>query len=385
MDDHRVNQPEGMIAPSADEIGDWTDHYFLKTKEAVRRFGESKVTYAVFMRRPVVCAPRLAIDWLRSVARTRGFDVEIDLRYEEGKWVGAGDPLMYITGPLSQLVDTETLLLQKLGPACVAAYNAYLMCAELREVAFLAMDARHCAGLEMAEQMAYAASVGGRRAIRKDDAVGFIGNATEATAGYFGQAHGLGTMPHALIGYAGSTVRAAEMLHEVYPDQPLTVLVDYFAQEVTDAIAVCRRFPGLAESGKLSVRIDTGGGRYIEGLDPQESYAAIERHTPEAIRGYRDETELRHMIGTGVSAAAIHHMRDALDEAGFTNTKIVASSGFSPAKCRVMALAKAPIDVVGTGSFLPEKWSETYATADIVEYDGTSRVKVGREFLLRDR
>ena len=48
-----------------------------------------------------------------------------------------------------------------------------------------------------------------------------------------------------------------------------------------------------------------------------------------------------------------------------------------------MALAKAPVDVIGTGSYLPEKWSETYATTDIVEYDGEPRVKVGREFLLR--
>ena len=63
--------------------------------------------------------------------------------------------------------------------------------------------------------------------------------------------------------------------------------------------------------------------------------------------------------------------------------KIVASSGFNPAKCRLMAEAKAPIDMIGTGSYLPELWSETYATADIVEYDGEPRVKVGREFLLR--
>ena len=50
-----------------------------------------------------------------------------------------------------------------------------------------------------------------------------------------------------------------------------------------------------------------------------------------------------------------------------------------------MADAKAPIDVVGTGSFIPDAWHETYATADIVEYDGVPMVKVGREFLLRDR
>src|SRR3546814_5644807 len=79
------------------------------------------------------------------------------------------------------------------------------MCAELPKVAFLAMDARHCAGTEMADLMAYAASVGSERARRKLQAVGFIGNATDATAHYFGQKRGFGTMPHSLIGYAGST------------------------------------------------------------------------------------------------------------------------------------------------------------------------------------
>ena len=109
----------------------------------------------------------------------------------------------------------------------------------------------------------------------------------------------------------------------------------------------------------------------------------LERHAPGAIRRYRSDTELRHLVGTGVSAAAIWRMREALDAAGHAKVRIVASSGFGVVKCRVMADAKAPIDVVGTGSFIPEQWHETYATADIVEYDGTPRVKVGREFLLR--
>ena len=39
--------------------------------------------------------------------------------------------------------------------------------------------------------------------------------------------------------------------------------------------------------------------------------------------------------------------------------------------------------IAAIGSYLPENWRETYATADIVEYDGEKRVKVGREFLLR--
>ena len=109
----------------------------------------------------------------------------------------------------------------------------------------------------------------------------------------------------------------------------------------------------------------------------------IERRAPGAIRRYRSETELRHLVGTGVSAAAIWRMREALDENGFPRVRIVVSSGFGVDKCRVMADAHAPIDVVGTGSFIPDSWSETYATADIVAYDGVPRVKIGREFLLR--
>lgn len=364
------------------EIDDWTDKYFSRTKQAVGKFGDVKVTYALFMRRPVISAPRLAIEWLQAVETERGACFEIDLKYEEGAWVGAGEPIAYVTGLFSQLVDLETLLLQKLGPACVAAYNAYSMCADLPKVSFMAMDARHCAGTNMAEMMAYAASVGSAKA-RKAGANGFIGNATDATAHYFNEQSGKGTMPHAFIGYAGSTLRAAEMFYEAFPDIPMTVLVDYFGKEVSDTLTVCKEFPKLIKEGKLSFRLDTPGSRYIEGLDPAASYAVLERHVPEVVRGYRSESQLSYLVGAGVSAAAIWRMREVLDGEGFEKVKIVASSGFGPAKCHLFAEAHAPVDVIGTGSYLPTTWSETYATADIIEYDGVSRVKLGREFLLR--
>ena len=233
--------------------------------------------------------------------------------------------------------------------------------------------------------MAYAAAVGSAHAKKVAGAVGFVGCATAATAPFFGQQQGLGTMPHALIGYAGSTVRAAEMFHDTFPDEPLTVLVDYFGRETSDAVACCRRFPELANTGRLAFRMDTPGGRYCEGLDLGGSYEVLERHAPQSIRGYRTEAELRHLVGTGVTAAALWRLREVLDEAGFAEARIVASSGFTPEKCRMMAAADAPINVIGTGSYLPEMWSETYATADIIAYDGQPMVKAGREFLLRSK
>ncbi len=359
-----------------------TDTYFNHTRKVVMANGDCEVTYAVFMRRPVTFAGRLAIEWITAMAKARGATLKIEQLYVEGAWIGAGEPMCYITGPFSVLVDLETIFLQRLGPACVAAYNAYNMCMELPNVAFLAMDARHCAGSEMAELMAYGASVGAAKAKAKANAIGFVGCAADATAHFFGQEKGRGTMPHALIGYAGSTVRAAEMFHQTVPDAPLTVLVDYFGQEITDGLAVAAHFRDHSMAGTLSLRLDTHGGRYVEGLDTQSSYAVLESNVPQALRGYRTEDELRLLLGTGVSAAAVWHMREQLDSNGFDKVKIVASSGFGPDKCRVFALANAPVDVIGTGSYLPQIWSQTYATVDIVAYDGKPRVKAGREFLL---
>jgi nicotinate phosphoribosyltransferase len=89
----------------------------------------------------------------------------------------------------------------------------------------------------------------------------------------------------------------------------------------------------------------------------------------------------RILFGKGISVASIIHSRQTFDQAGFGEARIVASSGFDPQKCQVMGAAKAPVDIVGTGSFLPATLTETYATADVISYGGVKRVKVGREFL----
>ena len=224
-----------------------------------------------------------------------------------------------------------------------------------------------------------------RAAQRKAGAVGFVGNADRRHRAFFrpGQ-RGLGTMPHALIGYAGSTVRAAEMFHETFPDETMTVLVDYFGREIDRCArglpalpGACRRRPARRAARHARRPLHR---RARPGRAPTRCWNATRRRRSAATA---TRTELRYLVGTGVSAAAIFHLREALDAAGFRQVKIVATSGFGPAKCRIMAEAEAPIDVVGTGSFLPELWTETYATADIIAYDGVPMVKAGREFLLR--
>ena len=122
--------------PTPDQQPRLTDTYFKHTRHIVQTHGDCEVTYAVFMRRPVTFAGRLAIEWITAMAAARQAELKIEQLYEEGAWIGAGEPICYVTGPFSVLVDLETIFLQRLGPACVAAYNAYNMCIELPDVGF---------------------------------------------------------------------------------------------------------------------------------------------------------------------------------------------------------------------------------------------------------
>ena len=70
-------------------------------------------------------------------------------------------------------------------------------------------------------------------------------------------------------------------VRELNPDLKMALLLRDVAgmpyNEIADSLEVCRRFPDLAGKGMLSFRLDTTGGRYIEGLDPASSYAVLER------------------------------------------------------------------------------------------------------------
>jgi len=59
------------------DIAARTDSYFNSTRRIVARFGDKRVTYAVFMRRPVVSAPRLMVEWLNAAAAARSTQFDI--------------------------------------------------------------------------------------------------------------------------------------------------------------------------------------------------------------------------------------------------------------------------------------------------------------------
>jgi nicotinate phosphoribosyltransferase len=393
-------------ALSAGSIASQTDKYFTNTSRIVAAHGDCQVTFAVFMRRRVVAALEPTIRLIRHFVP----DVRIRRFYEEGDVVPSESKMLEITGSMARLSEVETLLLQKTGFPCVSANNAYEMCRALPNAAFMDMHARHASGAEMNILAAYGAAVGSAAARRADSGVkGFIGSSQDLTAPFFGASSGMGTMPHALVGYTGGDVlRAMQLFAESIPEaKSLIALVDYTGEEVTDSIRCAQWFyedARLQDRGKsFGIRLDTHGGRFAEGLDYEKSVETVgqwlgvqgEYNIVEQVLGgtavQLDPNNIlvdkvrRILFGKGVSAAAIIHVRRALDAAGYRQATIVGSSGFDPQKCQIMGAARVPLDVVGTGSFLPATLTETYATADIIAYDGVKRVKVGREFLYDDK
>jgi nicotinate phosphoribosyltransferase len=390
------------VALAAGPLAAQTDKYFTNTARIVAANGDAEVTFAVFMRRRVIAALEPTIRIITRLApgtRVKRFFAEGDLVPSEKK-------LMEITGSMAKLSEVETLLLQKTGIPCVCANNAYEMCLAIPNAAFMDMHARHGSGAEMNLLAAYGAAVGSAAARRANPAVkGFVGSSQDLTAPFFGAAQGIGTMPHALVGYTnGDVLEAMKLFARTIPEaKSLVALVDYTGHEITDSLKCARWFyeeARLQDQGKVfGVRLDTHGGRFAEGLDYERAVETVghwlgvagEYNIVEQVLGQRafqlDPSNIlvdkvrRILFGKGVSAAAIIHARRALDDSGYKEALIVGSSGFDAQKCQVMGAANAPLNMVGTGSFLPATLTETYATADIIAYDGVRRVKVGREFL----
>jgi len=418
-------------SPTNQFVADRTDKYFTKSRNIAEHFGDRIVEYGVFQRRDIVVATQPAVDLIKEHCP----EAEVIQHFEEGTVVPPRTKVITVKGPFIKLVELETLWLQRLGFAQTCAYNAYKMSLTLPNVPFLDMHGRHATGDDMVRAAAYGAAVGSRTA-RLQGAKGFIGTSNDLTAEFYPIKQGLGTMPHAIIGYAGvkleeeweantgsnhhsqmfrsakeyakifGTLRATEMYVEANPDdRNIVALVDYYGQEVTDSLACANWFfndQELDEKGyTFGIRLDTNGERFLEGLDwdksvqivskwvgvyPADEYAAVRKVVGNDVFDAASDTYIddvrKILFGKGVSAANIMHMRKSLNKAGFPKANIIASSGFDLFKCQIMASANAPISVVGTGSFLPKSLSETYATADIFRYDGRDSVKVGREWLI---
>ncbi len=182
---------------------------------------------------------------------------------------------------------------------------------------------------------------------------GAIGVSTDAQASWWG-GRGVGTVPHALIAaFNGDTVAAARAFTRHFGHQmQVTVLVDFENDSVKTTLEVAEALgPDL-----WGVRLDTSDS--LADLELQR------RHGPTAAKG--------------VDAELVHLVRDALDQAGHTGVRIVASGGFNADRIRAFEAARVPVDAYGVGSALIRGSNDF--TADVVLVDGRPCAKVGREY-----
>ncbi|MGI9463814.1 MAG: hypothetical protein ACR2OM_07740, partial [Aestuariivirgaceae bacterium] len=266
------------IVLTAGPVERLTDKYFTNTRKIVAANGDIDVTYAIFLIRRSIAALEPAA---RLIARLVP-EAEIKRFYAEVEIVPSERKLMEVSGPMSKLSEVETLMLQKTGFPCISANNAYEMCRAVPGAAFLDMHARHGSGAEMNILAAYGASVGSKAAKQTDGNIkGFVGSSQDITAPLFGAEKGLGTMPHALIGYTGGDVlEATKLFAQMIPDAPaLIALVDYRGEEISDSLSCARWFyeeAKLDRQGKtFGVRLDTHGARFAEGLDYDKSVETV--------------------------------------------------------------------------------------------------------------
>lgn len=360
-----------------------TDKYFTKTKDIILNNGDNEVVYAIFLRADSLLILNPLVDFLTNICKQCNYQIKLFSKFQVGDVVPKLEPLCFLQGKFSELVELETLILQKIGFISTTAWHAYQMCKHVPYANFISMLARHCLNANMVFLADYAISIGSQKAIN-EGCKGFIGSSTDLTSKMFNKKEGLGTMPHALIGYAGSTLQAAKLYYEQFPNHPLTILVDYYAQEITDALNVCQYFN--TKNTELALRLDTHGGRYMEGLDYKKSIQVIDNYLKEHnlshLKSAFNEQDHKYLYGKGVSIAALIYLKQQLLQHNFDKVKIVASSGFNLRKCELVGLLNVPLDTIGTGCAIPDQFNQTYATADIISYNGKFTVKQGREFLI---
>jgi nicotinate phosphoribosyltransferase len=267
-------------------------------------------------------------------------ELEVHALYE-GDRVAPRETVMTIEGDYALFAQLETVYLGCLARRSLVMRNVREVVEAARGKDILYFPARHDHWLVQTGD-GWAAHVAGA-----------IGVSTDAQASWWG-GRGMGTVPHGLIAaYGGDTVKAAVKFADAYAEETnVTVLVDFDNDSVGTALAVAD-----ALGDRLwGVRLDT-------------SDTLVDRSLWEEMGAFKP---------TGVNARLVEKVRGALDGAGFSNVKIVASGGFDAARIREFEEAGIPVDAYGVGSSLIRGQNDF--TADVVMVDGRPAAKAGRRY-----
>lgn len=336
------------------ESGYYSAAYFNKARNILARRGvETPVLMQVFQRGHGILA---GMDEATTILRHSSDNGRyLDIRaLPDGSEISPWETVLTIEGDLTDFVHLESVYLGVLARGTRVATNMRKVVDAAGSKPVLFMGDRFDRYENQASD-GEAALIGGATAI-----------CTEAM-GYRNRAEAAGTMPHALIAaFGGDIVEACKRYREVYPDSPLTALVDFNNDCVGDSLRCLKEF------GKdlHSVRLDTSGNMVDKCIQADFGVGDVYDHK-DSQNGLPD---LRAKHLTGVNPLLVHRVRDALSLNGGQHVKIVVSGGFTPEKIASFEKAGVPVDMYGVGSSVL-KTGEDF-TADIVKPVS----KVGREF-----
>lgn len=359
---------------------DLADEYFNRSYLAVQGTPreEARVYYAVFCRESgVLCG---LSDVVSLVDRRCPGPVTVR-SIPEGASFGPREIVMTLEGPFGQVVALETEYLGKLAWSGAAGSMSRIVEAA-GDVPVIDMAARHYPP-ELIPDLGVAAAVGGARgtSTRAGHAAvhacfGLGGDRIRVGSREPVEFKVYGSIPHALNAVCeGSSIESALAYRERCPEVPLTVLVDFEGRERDVVAEAVHRFG----QDLYAVRLDTAGNRVHQGGHDKPDRALEMRILSRADnRAAAQEALDRYGFGPGVTIEEVYAIRDLLDRLGAKFTKIIVSSGFNLDKVRAFKACQAPMDGIGTGSWV----RFAMFTSDIIRvWEGgawVSRCKVGR-------
>ncbi len=326
--------------------GYYTDAYFNHTRATLVADGRHpRVVMQVFQRKTAMLG---GIDEAIAILKlcSDDWDALTVHALHDGDRVEPWETVLTVEGDYTLFAHLETVYLGVLTRRTLITTNVARVVEAAQAKPIIFMPARHDHHRVQTGD-GYAAFVAGAMIGAS------IGVTSDAQASWWG-GRGVGTVPHALIAsYGGNTVLAATKFAEwANDDMNIVVLVDFENDSVRTALEVARALgPRL-----WGVRLDT-------------SAQLVDRSL---------WNELGDFDPRGVNERLVRKVRDALDEDGFEQVKIVASGGFTVEKIQAFEERGVPVDAYGIGSSLIRGQNDF--TADVVMTDGRPSAKVGRRF-----
>lgn len=309
--------------------GYYSDVYFNRARDILLGLGRRpKVALQFFQKHDntVLCGIEEALAILEGASRSDELKV---FALNDGSKVDAYETVMVIFGDYTLFGYLETVLLGAMAESTVVATNVRQAVEAAAPKPVLFFPARFGRWTRQTAD-GYAAWKSGALAA-----------STEPAAEWWGSP-AVGTVPHALIAaLGGDTVAATIAFARKFPDIPCISLVDFDNDCVNTSLKVARamRAEGLTLWG---VRLDT-------------SATMVDRSLMDQMGQFPP---------TGVNPVLVRNVRRALDEAGFSDVKIVVSGGFDAERIRRFEEQGVPADVYAVGSSLLK--GERDFTADVV-------------------